>query len=98
MFPLNRLGRNGAVREFTITSEAGTAVTREFCPACGGLILSRNDGSPDHATVPLGLLDDSAGFEPEGVIFARNRRSWDIMDGAISTFDDQPKWSRAKPA
>jgi hypothetical protein len=43
-------------------------------------------------TVSLGLIEDSYGLEPGVVIFARNRRAWDVMDDSIATFDAQPQW------
>ncbi|MEZ4310755.1 MAG: GFA family protein [Polyangiaceae bacterium] len=92
MFPVSRFRLTGAVSEYTLTSEAGNEVTRVFCPSCGSPILGRNTGMPGFVTVSLGVLEDSSAFEPGVVIFARNRKPWDAMGGAIPTFDAQPHW------
>jgi hypothetical protein len=31
-------------------------------------------------------------FEPAVVIFARNRKPWDVMDSSLPTFESQPRW------
>jgi hypothetical protein len=47
-------------------------------------------------TVTLGTFDDSSSLRPQVVVFARNRKPWDFMDGTLSTFDDQPDWNPDK--
>lgn len=43
-------------------------------------------------TITLGTIDDSSEFEPQVVVFARNRKIWDAMDENIPTFEAQPNW------
>lgn len=92
MYPLERFKMSGPVREHTLTSEAGNTVTRGFCPGCGSPVFGRNSGMPGYVTITLGTLDDSSMFEPAVVVFARNRRPWDVMDRELPTFDAQPAW------
>jgi hypothetical protein len=92
MFPTDRFEIRGPTREYELRSEAGNQVTRVFCPNCGSPILGRNSGMAGFVTVSLGLIEDSYGLEPGVVIFARNRRAWDVMDDSIATFDAQPQW------
>jgi hypothetical protein len=53
---------------------------------------------PGFVTLSLGLLGDSAAFEPGVAIFARSRRPWDLLGAAIPCFDAQPRWSPSDPA
>jgi hypothetical protein len=97
MFSTTRFRLKGTVREYNLRSDAGNDVTRVFCPSCGSPILGRNTGMPGFVTVSLGTLEDSAAFEPGVVVFARNRKTWDVMDESIPTFDAQPPWRPAEP-
>lgn len=92
MFSEQTLELTGEVAEYKLTSENGNEVTRVFCPACGSPILGRNTGMPGFITLSLGTMEDSSVFEPGVVVFARNRKAWDMMDESIETFDAQPTW------
>jgi hypothetical protein len=92
MFPADRMRLTGPVSEFKLKSDNGNQVTRVFCPACGSPILGRNSAMVGYLTIALGTLDDSSGFEPQVVVFARSRKPWDIMDESLPTFDAQPNW------
>jgi hypothetical protein len=92
MFAADRMRLTGPVTEFKVKSDSGSEVTRVFCPACGSPILGRNSGMAGYLTIALGTLDDSSGFEPQVVVFARSRKPWDIMDESLPTYDAQPNW------
>jgi hypothetical protein len=92
MFPVSQFVLNGRVAEYALTSAAGNTVTRVFCPNCGSPILGRNTAMEGFVTVSLGTLDDSSAIKPDVVVFARNRKPWDVMDDTLPTFDAQPAW------
>lgn len=92
MFRVDNFRLNGRVAEYKHQSNHGNQVTRTFCPTCGSPIFGRNSGLPKYVTVSLGTLDDSSMFEPEVVVFARNKKPWDVMDDTLSTFEAQPDW------
>ncbi len=92
MFPVERFRLNGQVAEYKIKSGDGNEVTRGFCPVCGSSILGRNTVTKGYVTVTLGTIDDSSKFEPQVVIFAGNRRTWDLMDESLPTFETEPDW------
>jgi hypothetical protein len=92
MFPVDRFQIRGTAAEYELISEAGNRVTRVFCSTCGSPICGRNTGMPGFVTISLGTLDDSSGFVAQVVVFARNRKLWDIMDESIPTFEAQPSW------
>ena len=93
MFATTHFEISGNFAEYTLVSSAGNQVTKVFCPTCGSPILGKNDGMEGFVTVSLGTMDDSSGFDPEVVIFANNRKPWDIMSDTLATFPEQPKWS-----
>ena len=93
MFAATQVRSTGKVAEFKLQSENGNEVTRVFCPSCGSPMWGRNSGMPGFITISLGTFADSSGFEPEVVVFARNRKPWDVMDAALPTFDAQPAWT-----
>lgn len=96
MFATTQFAISGNVAEYSLVSKAGNQVTKVFCPTCGSPILGRNDGMEGFVTVSLGTLDDSSRFEPEVVIFAGNKKPWDIMNDTLPTFLAQPEWSPDK--
>ncbi len=92
MFSADNFSLTGKVAEYKLMSNNGNEVTRVFCPACGSSLYGRNSGAEEYLTITLGTLDDSSRFEPDVTVFARNRKSWDVMDEAIPTFGTQPAW------
>jgi len=93
MYAAEQLTLHGSTAEFKLISEAGNEVTRVFCPSCGSPVLGRNSGMVGFVTLTLGTMDDSNDLEPGVVVFSRNRKSWDLMDQAIPSFEGQPAWS-----
>jgi hypothetical protein len=88
----------GPIASFELASEAGNLVTRLFCSVCGSPLFGKNSGMPGFVTATAGTLDQSDGLSPQVVIFARNRRSWDLMDTSLATFEGQPDWKPADGA
>ncbi len=93
MFATTQFTITGNFAEYALVSNAGNRVTKVFCPTCGSPIYGRNDGMEGFVTISLGTMDDSSGFEPEVVIFANNKKPWDIMNDTLATFPTQPEWS-----
>ena len=73
-------------------SEGGNTVIRLFCGSCGSPLFGKNTGMPGFMTVTLGTLDDPNLLQPQVTVFARTRRTWDVMDTELATFDGQPNW------
>ncbi len=92
MFRDDQLRVIGNTASYKYKADSGHEVTRVFCPTCSSSIFGRNTGSEGFSTITLGTLDDSSQFEPQVTVFARNRKSWDIMDESVPTFDAQPDW------
>jgi hypothetical protein len=95
MFAASDVQISGQTGEYQIVANNGNRVTKGFCPNCGSPVFGSNSGSGDFITISLGTFDDSTCFEPQVIIFARNRKPWDLIDETLPTFDTQPDW---KPA
>lgn len=93
MFPDPNVKLRGPSAEYELTSENGNRVTKVFCPNCGSPILGKNTAMEGFVTLSLGTMDDSSNLEPDVVVFARNRKQWDVMDESLPTFDAQPTWN-----
>ncbi len=92
MFPASAVHLTGNVSDFKYYADNGNEVTKCFCPLCGSSIIGRNTGTEDHVAISLGTLDDSTAFEPQVVVFASNRKPWDLMDQSLEIYQEQPNW------
>ena len=93
MFRIERIRLSGQVAEYSLKSDDGNEVTRVFCPVCGSSILGRNTVTKGYVTITLGTFDDSSQFEPQAVIFARNRKPWDVIDESLPAWETEPDWN-----
>ncbi len=57
-------------------------VHRWNCTACGSPLLGRFDYVPGQSWVPMGVIEDAAGLEPEFHCFADRRHAW-FPDGGL---------------
>ena len=92
MFKIDNVEIYGEPGQFILEANNGNQVTRGFCRHCGSPIFGRNSGSVGHITLSLGTFDDSSDFDPEVVIFTRNKKHWDMIDEDLACFDAQPDW------
>jgi hypothetical protein len=95
MFASENFHLQGKTAQYVLESSRGNQVTKLFCPVCGSSILGSNSAMAGFVTVSLGTFDDSSLLTPQVVVFARNKKPWDVMDESLPTFDTQPDW---KPA
>jgi hypothetical protein len=98
MFAEPAVRLSGRVGAFELVSEAGNTVTRLFCATCGSPLFGKNTGMPGFMTVMAGTLDKPDDLVPQVAIFARSRRTWDVIDTELATFDAQPAWQPADGA
>lgn len=92
-FPADKIRVQGEVSAFHLESEVKSVVTRTFCPRCGSPLFGQSTRMPGFMTVAVGTLDDPDSVGPPQVaVFARTRRSWDVMDGALPSFAALPEF------
>ncbi len=67
--------------------------TRNFCPACGGLVFGGQLGASDVHTVYAGSLDDPTLFQPSIAIFTRDKPEWVVLPEGLRLFETMPPTS-----
>jgi len=92
MFSMDDVELSGNISEYTLEANNGNSVTRGFCSNCGSPVFGRNSGASEYLTIGLGTFDDSSNIEPQVVVFARNKKPWDLIDATLPTFETQPDW------
>jgi hypothetical protein len=88
-FAADRIRFSGQPRQFVSPALRGEA-TRNFCPACGGLVFGGVVGESDSFTVYAGSLDDPSAFKPTMTIFTRSRAPWVALPAGLAEFDALP--------
>lgn len=83
----------GETKSFTVTTDNGNAYARHFCPTCGSRLFAINSGRPGMIIVHVGLLEDTSWFEPQMVLYARDRAHWDLTTDAVPNHDTAPPMS-----
>lgn len=92
MFAESGISLAGPSASYSMSSESGSKVARLFCSKCGSPLFGKNSGMPGFMTVSLGTLDSPDDLVPQVVVFRRSRRSWDVMDETLPTYEAQPDW------
>jgi hypothetical protein len=92
MFAEGGVSLSGPSASYSISSESGNTVTRIFCSKCGSPLFGKNTGMTGFMTVSLGTLDSPDDLVPQVVVFARSRRSWDVVDESLPIYEAQPDW------
>lgn len=80
----------GETKSYTYTSDAGNPVTNVFCPNCGSSVTTLTPALPGLTLIRAGTLDDSAGLEPQFVVYDKRRPAWDGDNAAIPHFLEMP--------
>ena len=89
VFPRHALALSGEVREFTRTTDRGSAKHKGFCPKCGVAIYNKPDKSPDLVGIYVGSLDDATAFKPAVIFYAARGYAWDFLDLGVPKL---PEW------
>jgi hypothetical protein len=80
----------GETASYAVKADSGNTFTRHFCPTCGSRVFALNSGRPGMIILSAGAFDDSSGFGPQVVLYARSRHEWDTADGSVPTFETMP--------
>jgi hypothetical protein len=67
---------SGEPKSYTKPGGSGQSAIRHFCPDCGSLLFGTPEVIPDIVTIYTGSLDRPELFEPDHVIFTRDRPPW----------------------
>jgi hypothetical protein len=80
----------GETKGFAVTADSGSTLTRYFCPLCGSRMFARNSARPGAIILSAGVFDDSSWFQPQSVLYAKRRPTWDMVRSDTPTFDAMP--------
>lgn len=78
VMPADGVRITGTLSEYHDTSDAGTAVTRRFCGACGSPVetASAELAQQGQRIIKLGLFPDVTDLQPVMEVFCRGRAAW----------------------
>lgn len=80
----------GATASYDSVADSGNILTRHFCPTCGARLFLTSKARPDMLVMAVGAFDDMSWFEPQVVLFTKNRPHWDITTEAVPNFEGMP--------
>lgn len=80
----------GEATGYAVTTDRGNRNTRYFCPKCGSRVYGVNTGRPGMVSIPVGILDDHSWYEPNVVVYVKQRESWDITRTDIPNYEEMP--------
>ena len=80
----------GETSSYALRHSNGRTSIRHFCPVCGSLLFGTAEIAPEAVSIYVGTLDDPGVFQPEAVMFRRDRHGWDVTAGALTEFETMP--------
>ena len=80
----------GETKGYAVRGTSGLSAVRHFCPTCGSLLFGTSEVAPDAVSLYVGTLDEPSVFQPEAVLFKRERNRWDVIAGALPEFEKMP--------
>jgi hypothetical protein len=88
--PKSRFKVSGETRSYASPGSSGKKGIRNFCPTCGSLLFGTPEATPDAVTIYVGTLDDPSVFQPQAILFKRDRHAWDLLAASLPEFDTLP--------
>lgn len=82
---------DGALRDFTRSSDSGRPVRCFFCPECGTRIYHEPAYAKGVLNVKAGTLDDTSWLAPELQAWTSSRQSWIDLPAGLKSFERQPQ-------
>ena len=80
----------GETRSYAVRGISGLNAIRHFCPSCGSLLFGTPEAVPHAVIICVGTLDEPSVFQPQAVMFKRDRHAWDLTAGALPEFEMMP--------
>ena len=89
IFPKKALSIIGDVTEYQHwTTEKD--MTKAFCPVCGTVVFTRNNGAPTYISIFLGTLKNPSAFKPQMSLHTCDRIPWDSLDESLPAHETLP--------
>lgn len=81
---------SGTTASYASTADSGNTLTRHFCPTCGGRLFLYSASRPGMIVMAAGAFDDMSWFEPQIVLYTKNKPAWDLVSEAVPHFEGMP--------
>lgn len=89
--PEAAVNMTGELKEYSVTADSGSTVTRGFCPNCGTPISTTSSGMPGALILKAASLDNPGEFSPQMVIYTKSGQAWDDeVKNNMQTFEAMP--------
>ena len=82
---------HGDLGSFTVKSNGGRDVTREFCKVCGSPLFTKAEMVPDLIFVKAGSLDDSSWVSPVLNCWTSRAEPWMPVAAGIQNYPENPE-------
>ncbi len=89
---------SGETKGYTVTVDRGHTYTRSFCPSCGSRMEAENEAAPGFIHISVGAFDDHDWFEPQRVLYTKDKPAWDLTSTDIPNFEAMPPSRKPKAA
>lgn len=89
-FKEDQLAISGETSSYGAKADSGNTNTRHFCTNCGSWLFGTNSAREGVKSVLVGCVDDNSWFEPNAVVYCKDRSAWDITSTDIPNFDAMP--------
>jgi hypothetical protein len=80
----------GKLGEFTVKSNGGRDVTRQFCVICGSPLFTEAEMVPDLIFVKAGSLDDPSWVKPTVNCWTSRAHPWSPIVTELQSFSENP--------
>ncbi len=78
--PKAQVSITGELKTYRLAADSGNIVSSAFCPDCGSPIFKTSSGYPDNVFFHAATLDDPSLFNPQVVVWSKNKQPWDYLD------------------
>jgi hypothetical protein len=90
VFPDDAVSISGERRVWRRNVDSGRWLESEFCPTCGGAVISRSEHSPGTIGVAVGCYGDPDFPKPEQLVWASRRHRWLDFPDDIERVETEP--------
>lgn len=91
MVPEEDVKITGEVRAYNHTSDAGSAMTKLFCPTCGSQMFSKNSAREGLIAVRAGVVDQKAAVQPAFNVYCDSAIPSTPMNPELPAFPKMPQ-------
>ena len=85
--PRSAVELTGKTSRYTRTGDSGKSVYRNFCSACGTVVLTEFDVEPDNVSVKACSLDDASWVKPNFHLYIARKQPWLKLNDGLRQFN-----------